>query len=313
MKKNINSFIKMKKNHEPITWVTAYSYPTAYAAEQAGIDMILVGDSGGMVELGYETTNPVTMDEMITFAKAVRRGAKNTFIVGDMPQGSYEISNEKAVENATRFVKEAGCDAIKLEGGKRISERIKAITNAGILVIGHLGLTPQSTISFGGYKVQGKTIKSFEEIVEDSLSVENSGAFMLLLEAIPEKVGEQIKNYLKIPIMGIGAGSLVDGQLIILHDLAGFYSNFRPWFAKCYIPQIINSYVELIKNKENIKQFGIDTRNDGILNILCLAIKEYIKEVKNFEYPNINYTYPIKNEDLEILKNSKKWLKLLKF
>ena len=298
----------MKKNKEPITWVTAYSYPTAHAAEKAGIDMILVGDSGGMVELGYETTNPVSIDEMLTFAKAVRRGAPNTFIVGDMPQGSYEISNEEAIKNAMRFIKEAGCDAIKLEGGQRVYERITAITKSGILVIGHLGLTPQSTVSFGGYKVQGKTVKNFEEMVLDSIAVENAGAFMLLLEAIPEKVGEQIKNYLNIPVMGIGAGNLVDGQLIILHDLAGFYSNFRPWFAKCYIPQIINQYSSIIKNIDNIKQFGIDTRNDGILNILYLAIQEYIKEVKNHTYPNIDYTYPIKKEELELLEKSPKWM-----
>ena len=310
MKKNIKSFTKMKKNKEPITWVTSYSYPTAYVAEKAGVDMILVGDSGGMVELGYETTNPVTMDEMITFAKAVRRGAPNTFIVGDMPQGSYEISNEEAIRNAMRFVKEAGCDAIKLEGGKRMCERIKSITQAGILVVGHLGLTPQSTVSFGGYRVQGKTVKSFEEMVEDSIAIENAGIFMLLLEAIPAAVGEQIKNYLNIPIMGIGAGNLVDGQLIIIHDLAGFYSNFRPWFAKCYIPQIIHNYTELIKNQENIKNFGIKTRDDGILNILYLAIKEYVQEVKKNEYPNSDYIYPINSEELELLECSPKWLKI---
>ena len=171
-KKTLFNFRAMKKSGEQITWVTAYNYPLAAAAERAGVDMILVGDSGGMVELGYSTTNPVTMDEMIQFASAVRRGAPNTFIVGDMPQGSYEVSNEEAVRNAMRFVKESGCDAIKLEGGLRVAMRIRAISEAGILVIGHLGLTPQSTASFGGYRVQGKTKESFEETLKDAKAIE---------------------------------------------------------------------------------------------------------------------------------------------
>lgn len=169
MKKNILSFKKMKDQGEPITWITAYTYPMAKSAETAGIDMILVGDSGGMVELGYNSTNPVTMDEMIVLTKAARKGAPNTFIVGDMPQGSYEISDEIAVENALRFIKESECDAVKLEGGERMSSRIKAITEAGILVVGHLGLTPQSSTSFGGYRVQGKTRESFESTVKDAI------------------------------------------------------------------------------------------------------------------------------------------------
>jgi 3-methyl-2-oxobutanoate hydroxymethyltransferase len=171
MKKSILNFKQMKKKGEPITWITAYSYPMAQAAEKAGVEMILVGDSGGMVELGYQTTNPVTMDEMIQLAKAARKGAPNTFIVGDMPQGSYEVSDEEAIKNAMRFVKEAGCDAIKLEGGLRMSSRIQAISKAGIVVIGHLGLTPQSTASFGGYRVQGKTIESFEETIKEADNV----------------------------------------------------------------------------------------------------------------------------------------------
>ena len=243
MKKNINDFINMKKKGEPVTWITAYSYPFASAAENAGIEMILVGDSGGMVELGYQTTNPVTMDEMLTFAKAVRRGAPNTFIVGDMPQGSYEASTVDAVNNAIAFCKAANCDAIKLEGGKRVADKIKAISDAGILVIGHLGLTPQSTVTFGGYRVQGKTLDSFEAMYEDALAIQEAGCSMLLLEAIPAEVGKQIAKRLDIPVLGIGAGDGVDGQLVIMHDLVGFYQNFRPWFAKCYIPEVYDQYV----------------------------------------------------------------------
>lgn len=308
MKKSIINFNKMKQSGEPITWVTAYSYPFANAVESAGIEMILVGDSGGMVELGYQTTNPVTMDEMISFAKAVRRGAPNTFIVGDMPQGAYEISKEEAVKNAIRFAKEATCDAIKLEGGKRVSDKIKAIVDAGILVIGHLGLTPQSTVSFGGYRVQGKTIESFEEMLVDSLAIQEAGCSMLLLEAVPDEVAGQIAKQLKIPVMGIGAGKNVDGQLIIMHDLAGFYPNFRPWFAKCYIPDAINTLQSELTSQQNVKKYGIDTRNDGVLRLMQIALKNYYDEVKNKTYPSNDYIYPIKTEDLDLIKKSNLWI-----
>ena len=298
----------MKKKGEPVTWITAYSYPFASAAENAGIEMILVGDSGGMVELGYQTTNPVTMDEMLTFAKAVRRGAPNTFIVGDMPQGSYEASTVDAVNNAIAFCKAANCDAIKLEGGKRVADKIKAISDAGILVIGHLGLTPQSTVTFGGYRVQGKTLDSFEAMYEDALAIQQAGCSMLLLEAIPAEVGKQIAKRLDIPVLGIGAGDGVDGQLVIMHDLVGFYQNFRPWFAKCYIPEVYDQYVENITAQEDVKKYGIDTRDDGLMFIVKKAIEFYCSEVKNKIYPSKEYIYPIKKEDLEKLKSSKYWV-----
>jgi len=307
MKKTILTFKNMKKKGEPITWITAYSYPMAFAAEKAGIDMILVGDSGGMVELGYQTTNPVTMDEMIQLAKAARKGAPNTFIVGDMPQGSYEISDEEAVKNAMRFVKEAGCDAIKLEGGLRVSSRIKAITNAGIVVIGHLGLTPQSTASFGGYRVQGKTIESFEETMKDAFIVQESGVELLLLEAMPAQSAEQVAKQLEIPVLGIGTGHLVYGQLIIMHDLLGFYPNFRPWFAKCYLPQVIDKYKNIIDQQTDLKKFGIDTKEDGLNSLVYLAISEYINEVKLKQFPLEDYTYPIKPEELENIQKSPIW------
>ena len=298
----------MKQTGEPITWVTAYSYPFAAAAEFAGIEMILVGDSGGMVELGYQTTNPVTMDEMIGFSKAVRKGAPNTFIVGDMPQGAYEASKEDAVRNAIRFAKEATCDAIKLEGGKRVADKIKAIVDAGILAIGHLGLTPQSTVSFGGYRVQGKTIESFEEMLADSIAIEEAGCSMLLLEAVPDEVAHQISKHLKIPVMGIGAGKNVAGQLIIMHDLAGFYPNFRPWFAKCYVPDAIATLQAELGTQPNVKKYGIETRNDGLLRLMQIALKNYCDEVKNKTYPSEEYIYPIKQEDLDSIKKSQFWL-----
>lgn len=307
MKKSINDFIKMKNNNEKITWITSYSYPFAMAAEKAGIEMILIGDSGGMVELGYQTTNPVTMEEMLTFAKAVRRGAPDTFIVGDMPQGSYECSSAEAVKNAISFSKAANCDAVKLEGGLRVADKIEAIVKAGILVIGHLGLTPQSTVSFGGYRVQGKTLESFEEMLEDALAIQNAGCSMLLLEAVPAEVAGKITERLTIPVLGIGAGNMVDGQLVIMHDLVGFYPSFRPWFAKCYVPEVIADFTQIISSQEDVKRFGIDTRDDGIMHIVRKSIEKYCLEVKNEIYPSKEYIYPIKKDDLEKIKQSKYW------
>lgn len=306
-KLNLKSLQKMKATGEPVTWITAYDLPFASAAENAGIDMILVGDSGGMVQLGYETTNPVTMDEMIVLAKSARRGAPNTFIVGDMPQGSYEISKEKAVENAMRFVKEAGCDAIKLEGGRRVIDKVKAIVDAGILVVGHLGLTPQSTSSFGGYNVQGKSLKSFEETMDDALALQEAGVMALLLEAMPSAPAAQIAKQLDIPVLGIGAGNEVDGQLIIMHDMMGFYQSFRPWFAKCYVPEVIHEFAAGLKDVEDMKQYGREHRKDGLFAIAEMAIAKYVEEVKARQFPSEEYIYPIKEEQLAEIKQSKYW------
>jgi len=310
-KKKISTFTlnKMKKDKTPLTWITAYDLPFAHVAEQAGIDMILVGDSGGMVQLGYETTNPVTMDEMITMSKSVRRGAPNTFIVGDMPQGSYEISKEEAIRNALRFIKESGADCIKCEGGIRVADKVKAMVDAGILVIGHLGLTPQSAQSFGGYRVQGKSIESFENTLNDALALQEAGAFAILLEAMPSESGGQIAKQLKIPIYGIGAGDQVDGQLVIMHDIMGFYQSFRPWFAKCYIPEVLNEFQEYITAIPNLKDHGRNERKDGLLVLAEMAVKKYISEVKEHKFPNTEYSYPIKKEELEILMESKSWQK----
>lgn len=299
---------KMKKEKELVAWITAYDLPFAYTAEQAGIDMILVGDSGGMVQLGYKTTNPVTMDEMILLSQSARRGAPNTFIIGDMPQGSYEPSSEDAVRNALRFIKESHCDCIKLEGGSRVVDRIKAIVDAGILVMGHLGLTPQSTSSFGGYKVQGKTIDSFDSIMEDAISLQESGAFAILLEAMPTEPAGQIAKNLKIPIYGIGAGSAVDGQLVIMHDLMGFYQSFRPWFAKCYIPEVVNEFADQLKNVQNIRETGRALRRDGLLLLAEMAVSKYVRDVKiTKSFPGTEYSYAITEEELSNLRTSKYW------
>ena len=225
-----------------------------------------------------------------------------------MPQGSYEISKEDAVKNAMRLVKEGGADAIKLEGGARVTDKIKAIVDAGILVIGHLGLTPQSTASFGGYKVQGKSVESFEEMVDDCDAIVEAGCCMVLLEALPAKSAEQVSMRYKIPIMGIGAGNLVDGQLMIMHDMVGFYKNFRPWFAKCYIPQIIQRYLDEVNSQEDIKKYGIETKMDGLNALVQYALEDYYKEVKSGEFPSEEYIYPIKDEDLKTLENSSYWI-----
>lgn len=306
-KTNIVELQKMKREGEMAAWVTAYDLPLAQAAEQAGVDMILVGDSGGMVQLGYQTTNPVTMDEMIILAKAARRGAPNTFVIGDMPQGSYETSDRDAIYNALRFIKEASCDAIKLEGGQRMASRIRAIVDAGILVMGHLGLTPQSSQSFGGYRVQAKTVSSFEETMEDALALRDAGVFSILLEAIPSEPAGQIARQLKIPVYGVGAGAQVDGQLVIMHDLLGFYQSFRPWFAKCYIPDAVKEFSQHLANVDDLKKMGREQRMDGLFTLARMAIERYVQDVRRGVFPGEEYSYPLKSEELVTLQQSKYW------
>ena len=305
----INDLSSMKRNKISVAWITAYDLPFAFAAEHANVDMILVGDSGGMVQLGYETTNPVIMDDMIVMAKSARRGAPNTFLIGDMPQGSYEVGEKESIENSLRFIKEAGCDAVKLEGGKRMTSKVKAISDAGILVMGHLGLTPQSSASFGGYRVQGKSSDSFEKTIEDAFALQEAGAFSILLEAMPSEPAGQIAKQLKIPIYGIGAGNMVDGQLVIMHDIMGFYQAFRPWFAKCYIPAVIKDFEHYIANIEDIRKVGREERKDGLLVLASMAIKKYIEEVKENKFPGKDYAYTIKPEELESLRQSKYWFR----
>ncbi|WP_414151239.1 3-methyl-2-oxobutanoate hydroxymethyltransferase [Acetobacterium carbinolicum] len=244
MKKSIINFRKMAERKEKIVYITGYDYLTAKYEERAGVDMILVGDSLGMVTLGYETTFPVTMDDMIAHSSAVRRGAPNTFIVGDMPYMSYQISNEEAVFNAGRFTKESLVDAIKLEGGTdSVCQRIKAISDVGILVMGHIGLTPQFAAQLGGYKAQGKSAGAAMELLRQALAIEAAGASFILVEGVPAVVGKAITERLSIPVLGIGAGSHTDGQLLIYADMVGYYDDFTPKFVKKYA----NVGAELLK------------------------------------------------------------------
>lgn len=233
-KKSILDFFNMKKAGEKVTWLTAYDYPTAQFAEAAGLDMLLVGDSLGMCVYGYNGTVPVTMDQCIMHCDAVRRGAPGTFVMGDMPFLSYQASDEQAVMNAGRFLKEADVDAIKLEGGVRVASRIRAITDAGITVCGHIGLTPQSSGLLGGHKAQGRTAEAAKLVVEDALAVEEAGARLLLVEAVPPEVQRYIADRLAIPVYSIGAGPWCDGQLLIVSDLIGQFQAFTPKFVKKY-------------------------------------------------------------------------------
>ena len=255
-KKTIHDFYEMKRRGEKTTFLTAYDYPTAQFAETAGLDMLLVGDSLGMCVYGYKSTIPVVMDQMIYHASAVRRGAPNTFVIGDMPFMAYQSSIEKAVESAGRFLKEAECDAIKLEGGVRIVPQIKAIVEAGIVVMGHIGLTPQSSGQLGGHKAQGRTAEAARLLVEDALAVQKAGAQMILLEAVPPEVGTYITKILTIPALSIGAGPGCDGQLLIVSDMIGQFQAFTPKFVKkyCNVAEIII---------EGMKSYCADVRSGG--------------------------------------------------
>jgi len=241
---------------EPITWLTCYDYPTAYLQEQAGIDVILVGDSLGMTMLGYESTLPVTMEDMIRHTQAVRRGAPNVFLIGDMPYMSYQPSVETAIRNAGRFMAEAGCDAIKLEGGVEMADRILGIVHAGIPAVGHLGLTPQSVSALGGFRVQGKGAQQAKKIVDSAKALEDAGAFMILLEMVPDRlcqlITERAENCI---IMSLGSGPHAHGQLLIYHDMFGLYPRFKPRMAKVFgnagqvILDGLKGYVEEVTNK----------------------------------------------------------------
>jgi 3-methyl-2-oxobutanoate hydroxymethyltransferase len=263
-KKAIHDFYKMKTAGEKVTWLTSYDFPTAQFAETAGLDMILVGDSLGMCVYGYKGTVPVTMDQCIVHCDAVRRGAPNTFIVGDMPFMSYQISDEEAVRNAGRFLKEADVDAIKLEGGTRVASRIKAIVEAGIVVIGHIGLTPQSSGALGGHKAQGRTAKDAAMVVEDALAVQKAGAQLLLVEAVPPEVAQYIAQTLTIPVFSIGAGKECDGQLLIVSDLIGQFQAFTPKFVKKYC---------------------------DVATIITNAMKAYCEDVRTGNFPEDKHCY----------------------
>ncbi len=264
-KKSILDLQKMKRDRVKLTWLTSYDYPTSVFAEKAGVEMLLVGDSMGMCVYGYSAgTLPVTMDQCIVHTEAVRRGAPNTFVVGDMPFLSYQTTPPEAVKNAGRFYKEAGVDAIKLEGGRRIIEMVKAIVNAGMVVCGHIGLTPQSSGQMGGFKAQGLTAESAHELIQDARVIQEAGAAFLLLEAVPPEVGQFIAKDLKIPVYGIGAGPHVDGQLLIVSDMLGIFQAFTPKFVKKYA----NLGEHILK-----------------------AMEDYAKEVKESKFPEDKHCY----------------------
>jgi 3-methyl-2-oxobutanoate hydroxymethyltransferase len=225
---------EMKEAGEPIVMVTAYDYPSARVAEEAGVDLVLVGDTAAMVVLGYPGTEPVSMDEMVMLGKAVRRGLKTPLMVGDMPMGSYEASNELAVQSAQRLVKETGCQVVKLEAGGTSVERARAIIRAGIPVMGHVGLTPQTATALGGYKTQGKTAQGAIQLLEDALALQSVGCFAIVFEAVPAAITEAIVEKLDIPAIGIGAGAATAGQVLVYHDLLGITTGRSPKFVKRY-------------------------------------------------------------------------------
>ena len=228
------TFRQKKERAEPITMLTAYDYPTALAEDRSGIDSILVGDSLGMVVLGYQNTLPVTMEDMLHHARAVSRGAKYALLIGDMPFMSYQASTEDAVRNAGRFLQEAGMEAVKLEGGRERLDAVRAIVNAGIPVMGHLGLTPQSVNQLGGFRPQGKSAPAARRLLEDALLLEEAGCFSLVLESVPARLAQLISQKLTIPTIGIGAGVGCDGQVLVTHDLLGLFDRFTPKFVKKY-------------------------------------------------------------------------------
>jgi 3-methyl-2-oxobutanoate hydroxymethyltransferase len=258
-------FDKMAKSI-PLTMITCYDYPMAYLVEQAGIDIVLVGDSLGMTILGFDSTLPVTMSDMIRHAQAVRRGTPNSWLIGDMPYMSYQASDESAVLNAGRFMAEAACDGIKLEGGQEVCSRVRAIVAAGIPVMGHLGLTPQSVSSLGGFRLQGKSAKQAKKIVDDAKALEEAGAMAILLELVPEQVCQIITERAKAPIISLGSGPNAHGQLLIFHDMFGLYPRFTPKMAKQYgdagkvIGDGLKAYVDEVTRRvfpEPERYFGI--------------------------------------------------------
>ena len=263
-KRTILDLQKMKETGEQAVWMVIYDACLAACAEEAGMDMILVGDSMGMIIYGWEGTVPVTMDMSIAHCQGVRRGAPNTYLIGDMPFGAYHASCEDAVNNAVRFIKEGGVDAIKLEGGVAVADKIEAISKAGIVVFGHVGLTPQSSAAMGGFKVQGKNTAAAKAVIDDAVAVYKAGARCLLLEGIPEETASFIHKLLPIPVYGIGAGADCDGQVLLAADALGVYKNFTPKFAKKYC---------------------------NIGEIATKGMEDYIAEVKSGAFPAPEHNY----------------------
>jgi 3-methyl-2-oxobutanoate hydroxymethyltransferase len=266
---------KKQENGEPITMLTAYDYPTGLLVDQAGVDIILVGDSLAMVVLGHENTVSVTMDEMLHHCRAVARGAKHPLLIGDMPFLSYQADVREAVRNAGRFLKEGGMDVVKLEGGQEMTSTVKAIVDAGIPVMGHIGLTPQSISKLGGYRVQGRDVASAKALIEDALALEKAGIFGLLLEAIPSPVAKLITERVSVPTVGIGAGPHCDGQVLVIHDLIGLFDRFVPKFAKQYA---------------------------NLSAIISEALQRYREEVVAGDFPGPEHSYTVSTDVLQVLR-----------
>jgi 3-methyl-2-oxobutanoate hydroxymethyltransferase len=265
---------EMKQAGEQIVMVTAYDYPSAQVAEAAGVDLVLVGDSGAMTVLGYDSTVPVSMEEMLMLARAVRRGLEGPMMIGDLPFGSYEGSNELAVESAQRYVKEAGCDAVKLERGGASVDRARAIIRAGIPVMGHVGLTPQTATQFGGYRAQGRTAERAIQIAEEALALEAVGCFAIVFEAVPAAVTDALMAKLEVPVIGIGAGP-ADGQVLVFHDLLGIYDGRTARFVKRYA----------------------DVKRD-----MVAGVSRYAAEVRERRFPRDQHAYGIEADELESLR-----------
>lgn len=260
-------YLREKKSQgKPITMLTAYDYPMAMIEDEIGIDMILCGDSMGMTVFGFNGTNPVTMDLIVPHATAVKKGAPNSFVIGDMPFLSYQASVERAVLNAGRFIQESGCDGVKLEGGEEMCDRIRAISRAGIPVMGHLGLTPQSVSALGGFKAQGRDAAGALKLINDAKLVEEAGAFSILMEAIPPEIGRIITKRAGIPIIGIGAGPYTDGQVLVVHDALGFFKGHKAKFVKQYC---------------------------DLNDVIRKALQEYQKDVETGGYPAPEHNYGI--------------------
>jgi 3-methyl-2-oxobutanoate hydroxymethyltransferase len=270
----LSKLAEKKALGEPIAMVTAYDYPSAQVAEEAGVDIVLVGDTGAHVELGYPSTVPVSMDEMLMLASAVRRGLSTPLLIGDMPFGSYEASNEEAIHNAQRFVKEAGVDAVKLERGGTSAERARAIVGAGIPVMGHVGLTPQSATALGGYRSQGRTAERALEVMQDALTLQEAGVFAVVFEAVPSALSEAIMPRMRIPVIGIGAGPATDGQVLVLHDLLGIYTGRTARFVKRYA---------------------------NVLEQMTEGVRAFADDVRTRRYPEPEHGYTMAPDEIERL------------
>jgi 3-methyl-2-oxobutanoate hydroxymethyltransferase len=268
----LTKLAEMRALGEPIVMITAYDHPSARVVEQAGVDVVLVGDSAANNVLGYPDTVPVTVEELLMLTKAVRRGLRTPLLIGDLPFGSYEASDALAVATAQRFVKEAGCDAVKLEGGGASAERARAIVRAGVPVMGHVGLTPQTATMLGGYRAQGRTAARARQVLEDALALQEAGCFAIVFEAIPAAVSDAIMRRVEIPVIGIGAGPSTDGQVLVLHDLLAIHDDFQPKFAK----RFADVKAEMLR-----------------------GVRQYTEEVRTRRFPGPEHTYGIAPEELE--------------